>query len=95
VPGYLAMWSRLDGCSGRPARRRLAAAAFLVVRASCAAGTRIVHVELVGGPHIWPGTTMVEPGQPLGVPFSASEAVWEFFKSRRVSRAALLGARRR
>ena len=91
VAGYLAMWARLDRCSGRPTRRQLEANAFLLVRARCAARTVVDHVELVGTPHIWPGTTLVTPGQPTGVPFSAPEAVWEFFKSRTVSRAAAHG----
>jgi polyhydroxybutyrate depolymerase len=94
VAGYLAMWARLDGCSGRPVQRRLEADALLLVRSHCAARTRVDHVELIGGPHIWPGTTLVSPGQPTGVPFSASIAVWEFFKSRTVSRAAALSPRR-
>jgi polyhydroxybutyrate depolymerase len=94
VAGYLAMWGRLDHCRPKHVQRRLAAEAYLIVRPRCTMDTTVEHVKLIGGPHIWPGTPLVTPGADPGVPFSATEAVWEFFSSRRVSRAAVLSGRR-
>ena len=91
VAGYLARWERYDGCRGATVHRRLGRHVDYTTRRGCAPGTAVAAVALDGGPHIWPGTSYLGGSDSLGVPFSASDAVWEFFSGHRVSKAAVRG----
>lgn len=79
VAPFLAQWSVLDRCLARVVRRRLALHTLAVAWQSCAQGTTVRHVKLVGGPHAWPGTPLDLPGHTSG--FSAANAVLGFFSS--------------
>jgi polyhydroxybutyrate depolymerase len=79
---FLAQWNGWDGCPRTPpVWRRLAPRALWVAKASCAGGSTVAHIKLLGGPHAWPTT---KPAEDEGVPFSARGAVWQFFSTRSV-----------
>jgi polyhydroxybutyrate depolymerase len=78
VPGWVGTWLRLDGCplamrtsTPRPQAMRYDAG-------PCSAGSMVSHLELFGGPHVWPAT--------------ANADLWSFFAPlRRASAAATAG----
>lgn len=93
VPAWIATWEGFDECAGPATWRRIGPKTLVRVRLGCAAATTVAQVKVIGGGHVWPGT----PGGPRpaskskGRSFSASEAVWQFFTARTVSRAAYVG----
>jgi polyhydroxybutyrate depolymerase len=84
VAPFLAQWAALDGCNPRPVRRRIALRTLLAVRHGCPRGTLVQHVELLDGPHAWPGTPVQRlPGHTS--PISAANYVLGFFAGRRLA----------
>jgi polyhydroxybutyrate depolymerase len=79
VWSFLSQWDQLDSCPQAPAGwSRLGRGALLETKSSCAAGTTVAHIKLIGEPHAWPSTAWsVKSGR--GVPFEASTAVMQFF----------------
>lgn len=83
VPTFLQQWETLDGCPPTSPTTRLVytRGAILSDRSGCAAGSRVTGVELLGGPHTWPGSVYTPPdgfGEAPSV--SASLTVWDFFR---------------
>jgi polyhydroxybutyrate depolymerase len=83
VPPFLHMWQDLDGCEARIVYTHVALRALGVNRPFCPAGESVDHIEMLGGPHAWPGTP--EPGPGHGSPVSAALRVMRFFAGRRVA----------
>src|SRR2546425_1501415 len=80
VPGWVGTWLRLDGCPLDMRTSRPAPGAMRYDARPCAAGSRVSHLELFGGPHEWPAT--------------ANAAVWSFFSGARRASAATAGRAR-
>lgn len=79
VRPLLAQWRRLDGCSARVVRKRLAVRTLFTEWPACAGGSTVQHVELLGGPHAWPQTPTGGPG--ANSPYNAAAGVLGFFGS--------------
>jgi polyhydroxybutyrate depolymerase len=87
VGPFLAQWAALDGCNPQVIRRRIALRTLLAVRHGCPRGTLVQHVELMGGPHAWPGTPVRRlPGHVSSI--SATDYVLGFFAGRRLAAPA-------
>ena len=74
VPGYLAMWRTIDGCSKRA--RLLGAQPPGVTEETwggCVRGADVVHDVLAGEPHSWPKWTAARP-------YSTTWRTWTFFR---------------
>ncbi|HEX8854402.1 MAG TPA: PHB depolymerase family esterase [Thermoleophilaceae bacterium] len=75
VPAYVQGWRQRDACAPSTAARRLAYATVLVAWSKCKAGTQVAQIKRYGRGHEWPGA--------FGAPgFSATAAVWDFFKDK-------------
>src|SRR5689334_19433834 len=84
VAPLMAQWAALDGCNPHVIRRRIALRTLLAVRHGCPRGTLVQHVEIMGGPHAWPGTPVTRlPGHISSI--SAANYVLGFFAGRRLS----------
>jgi polyhydroxybutyrate depolymerase len=90
VAGYLAQWYGLDGCGPRVTRRRVTLRVLEVKRPACSAGTSVSHLKVLDGNHAWPGTPLDLAGHDSRL--SAADAVWGFFRSRRLAPAAATSA---
>ncbi len=78
VPGFLAQWRAIDGCSMAGTRARLDANTT-GIRWTCRDQTVIQQYELARGGHIWPGSTPNATAVPG--PRSAAAKIWAFFDS--------------
>jgi len=78
VPGFLALWRHIDGCSGNPAQRRFGPATEQYTWSSCQDGTQVEHLKIYGGGHAWPGATPADTA--WTAPISAASAVWAFLR---------------
>jgi polyhydroxybutyrate depolymerase len=78
VAKWLAMWRRIDGCTGAAARFTPAVGVHEIAWRRCAASTRVEHVRLDGVAHGWPGGSRSDPPP---APFAATWRTWEFFRS--------------
>jgi polyhydroxybutyrate depolymerase len=52
IPGFVAAWARLDGCSGAPARTSVGPAVTRQRWRGCRGGAVVEHLRLAGGKHI-------------------------------------------
>lgn len=86
----VAMWRKIDDCSGQPKTQRLTdrtspkgLAVDLVTFEPCA-GAPVEHYIVRGGGHAWPGARQGPAGDALLGPASgsvdANEEIWSFFK---------------
>jgi polyhydroxybutyrate depolymerase len=80
VPGFLALWRHIDGCTGKPAQRRYGPATEQYTWFSCADGTQVEHLKIYGGGHAWPGANPADTA--WTAPISAASAVWSFLRGR-------------
>jgi polyhydroxybutyrate depolymerase len=83
VPGFLALWRHVDGCSGKPVQRRYGPATEEYLWSSCVDGTQVEHLKIYGGGHAWPGATPADAAPTA--PISAASAVWSFFRGHSLS----------
>jgi polyhydroxybutyrate depolymerase len=83
VPGFLALWRGIDGCTGNPAQRRFGPATEEYLWSSCADGTQVEHLKIYGGGHAWPGASPSDAA--WTAPISAASVVWSFFRGRSLS----------
>jgi polyhydroxybutyrate depolymerase len=84
VAPFLGQWSTLDSCANQIVRSRLALRTLQTTLPSCAQGTDVEHVKLMGGPHAWPGTPVARlPGHDSR--FNATDAIMSFFSQKRLS----------
>lgn len=91
VPLFLRRWVSTDQCRGAPSRRRLAAQVLRFNWTSCADGSTIEHIEIIGGGHQLPGALPPDKGprSTISVPWLA----WRFLSShRRRSAPAFTGS---
>jgi len=88
VPATVALWTRLDGCSAKPATSELPAVAAdatrvrRTVHGGCRDGAEVVLYTVQGGGHAWPGGLPYLSGGLVGKTsraFDAGEVIWEFF----------------
>jgi poly(3-hydroxybutyrate) depolymerase len=95
VWSFLTQWDQLDSCPSAPAGwSRLGWGALLETKSSCASGSTVAHIKLIGEPHAWPSTAWwVAHGRAHGVPFEASTAVMQFFATGSVPAAPATGKR--
>jgi polyhydroxybutyrate depolymerase len=95
VWSFLTQWDQLDSCPSAPAGwSRLGRGALLEMKSSCASGSTVAHIKLIGEPHAWPSTAWwVAHGRSQGVPFEASTAVMQFFATGTVPTAPATGKR--
>jgi polyhydroxybutyrate depolymerase len=78
VARWLALWRRIDGCTGAAARFTPAVGVHEIAWRHCAAATRVEHARLDGVAHGWPGGPRSAPPP---APFAATWRTWEFFRS--------------
>lgn len=52
IPGFVAAWARLDGCSGGPLSRRVGSAVTRQRWRGCRGSAAVEHLRLAGGRHI-------------------------------------------
>jgi polyhydroxybutyrate depolymerase len=83
VASFLAQWYGLDGCGPRVTRRRVTLRVLEVARPACSAGTSVSHLKVLDGNHAWPGTPLDLAGHDSRL--SAADAVWSFFRTRRLA----------
>jgi polyhydroxybutyrate depolymerase len=76
VRTWLAGWARRDRCASTARRRTVAPHSLLFDWRGCATGTRLAHIQVLGGGHQWPGAIPPDPGPPST--FSAAQQAWEF-----------------
>jgi polyhydroxybutyrate depolymerase len=84
VRAWLAGWARRDGCVTTARPRTVAPRSLRIDWRGCAAGTRLAHIQVLGGGHQWPGAIPPDPGPPST--FSAAEQAWEFLAALRAPR---------
>jgi polyhydroxybutyrate depolymerase len=79
IRDWLADWATRDRCPGAPTHRTIARTVLGLEWDHCADGTRVAHLELLGGGHEWPGSTP-DPGSPPKPPspISAAAEAWRF-----------------
>ncbi|MFC8529299.1 alpha/beta hydrolase family esterase [Nocardia sp. NPDC057227] len=84
VTDNAAAWARRDGCTGGPARQTLASD-VVVDRYTCPAGVDVHLYSILGGGHIWPGTSSsLYPSFIVGnntTSIDATASIWEFFRT--------------
>jgi poly(3-hydroxybutyrate) depolymerase len=83
VPAFLAQWRGFDGCAGAASRRHLAAHVLRTDWTSCASGTRVAHIKILGGHHAWEGTPI--GGDDDYIQLSTQRQVVEFFRGKRLA----------
>jgi polyhydroxybutyrate depolymerase len=83
VGDYLEDWAHRDRCAG-PRRRAVSADEVRIDWRPCAQGTAVSHVEIIGGPHAWPGSSPAAAGRPTRV--SAAIDAYAFFRRHARSR---------
>lgn len=66
VEQNLSHWARLDRCSPRPGRRRLAPMVVRRTWSGCRGGSAVVLYSVLGGGHTWPGSPIVLPAGTFG-----------------------------
>ena len=66
VEQNLSHWARLDRCSPRPRRRRLAPMVVRRTWSGCRGGSAVVLYSVLGGGHTWPGSPIVLPAGTFG-----------------------------
>ena len=74
---YVKEWVDRDDCSGDPVIRKLSSTVTRYDWVHCAAGIRVGHTRIAGGPHEWPGWPATKNPPRSGL--SASWAIWRFF----------------
>jgi polyhydroxybutyrate depolymerase len=76
VRAWLASWAYRDRCAGPTRPRTVAPRSLRLDWRRCAPGTRLAHIQVLGGGHQWPGATPPDPGPPST--FSAAQQAWDF-----------------
>jgi polyhydroxybutyrate depolymerase len=76
VRAWLASWAYRDHCAGTTRPRTVAPRSLRLDWRRCAPGTRLAHIQVLGGGHQWPGATPPDPGPPST--FSAAQQAWDF-----------------
>jgi len=81
VWSFLVQWDQWDSCPSTPAVwRRLGPKVLFEGKSSCAGGTQVAHIKLIGEPHAWPKpVSSAGRGGSQGVSFDAAAAVMQFF----------------
>ncbi|UTI63180.1 hypothetical protein NBH00_17660 [Paraconexibacter antarcticus] len=80
IRDWLADWATRDRCPGAPTHRTVGRTVRALEWDRCADGTRVAHLELLGGRHEWPGASPPDPGRPPS-PISAAAQVRRFLAS--------------
>lgn len=88
VDDTLALWRRIDGCSGDLTREPLdksGALSSLRETSALCQGAPVVHYVTEGGGHVWPGAHQGPGGDALlgavDKSLDATAIIWDFFKS--------------
>jgi polyhydroxybutyrate depolymerase len=84
VRTWLAGWAVRDRCASTARPRTVAPRSLRLDWRGCAPGTRLAHIQVLGGGHQWPGAIPPDPG-PRST-FSAAEQAWEFLEPLRAPR---------
>ena len=79
LPPFVTAWAGRDRCVGAPASRTIATRTVLFSWSTCAGGSVVEHIRIVGGRHQWPGATPPDPGPPATI--CASCVIWSFFSA--------------
>jgi polyhydroxybutyrate depolymerase len=85
VRAWLAGWARRDRCASTSRPRPMAPRSLRFDWRRCAPGTRLAHIQVLGGGHQWPGAIPPDPGPPST--FSAAQQAWRFLAPLRAPRA--------
>jgi polyhydroxybutyrate depolymerase len=80
VEAWLHTWAQRDGCVGGPS---ITANGGVVAQEwrDCQDGVVVLHYQLVGSGHVWPGAALSARRARLGTPdtdFDATAAIWSF-----------------
>jgi polyhydroxybutyrate depolymerase len=84
VRAWLAGWARRDRCASTARPRVVAPRSLRFDWRGCAPGTRLAHIQVLGGGHQWPGAIPPDPGPPST--FSAGQQAWRFLAPLRAPR---------
>ncbi|HEY0344686.1 MAG TPA: PHB depolymerase family esterase [Solirubrobacteraceae bacterium] len=84
VRAWLAGWAQRDRCGSTMRPRTMAPRALRFDWRGCAPGTKLAHIQVLGGGHQWPGAKPPDPGPPST--FSAGQQAWQFLASLRAPR---------
>lgn len=64
---WVRSWVQFDGCTGPPARSRIAARVVRLDWSGCRSAAAVSHIAIAGGRHQWPGATPPDPGPDSGI----------------------------
>jgi len=73
----IAVWSRIDGCSGSPRSSADGPKTTCSMYGHCRA--EVEYCTIVGGPHAWPSGMSSRYGTDYAAPYPATERIWQFF----------------
>jgi polyhydroxybutyrate depolymerase len=81
VPDTFAGWAKRDGCTGSPVQTYSKGDTQCQTYQTCAAGVTVTLCTVTGGGHTWPGGTPVPFLGHTTTDISATDAMWDFFKT--------------
>jgi polyhydroxybutyrate depolymerase len=84
VSDWLASWVKRDGCAAQPTARALSRIATLMSWSGCKSNVVLVHIRIIGGPHIWPSRYS------SAIPGGASATIWSFLSEYTLPKNATL-----
>jgi len=82
VPETVSRWVRRNHCDPTPKRVLEVAGAYCDAYAPCDGRAEVRLCVTESGGHSWPGGRKVRTGEAGSTAFSATELMWEFFRSR-------------
>ena len=86
VGAWLAAWAQRDGCVQKPVVTMAGQGVAIEEWRSCNGGVVVLHYQLSGVGHIWPGATSAATSNSgTATTFDASTAIWAFFSQRTLS----------
>lgn len=84
IPENAAAWARRNGCDSEPTQRQIAAD-ITVSTYTCPEGASVELYSILGGGHIWPGSTSpLYPAFVVGdntTSVNADYSIWDFFQA--------------
>jgi len=79
VPGTIAKWTAMDGCTAKPKRVIDAPGATCERYSPCQSGVEVQLCVTETGGHSWPGGHKPRSNEPPSSAISANDVMWEFF----------------
>jgi polyhydroxybutyrate depolymerase len=81
---WVTAWAARDGCQPAPQKHTIASAVIEFTWSGCRDGVSVIHYQLAGGWHVWPGVTSPTLLTRRRLPISdnelpATSLIWQFF----------------